>query len=226
MNTVFIAGSHTDVGKTYVTCALIEAARAARISVSAFKPVVSGLDPLDWTASDPGRLLAALGRPGSEEHLAEMSPFRFEAALSPPRAAQLEGVDLRLQALVDASMGQVAQKRHELLLIEGAGGVMSPVAEDGLCIDLMRELGLPVIIVSGSYLGAISHTLTAIDVVQTRGLQILSVVVSQSAGAGHPDLLQTAESIASYGQVNVTSIYRDQPPRWAAQLVDGLRPRS
>jgi len=88
MRALFIAGAHTDVGKTYAACALIAAARAQGLSVEAFKPAVSGIDPADWAESDPGRLLAALGRPLTPANLEAMSPLRFTAALSPPMAAR------------------------------------------------------------------------------------------------------------------------------------------
>ncbi|HMO43121.1 MAG TPA: AAA family ATPase, partial [Phenylobacterium sp.] len=84
----FVAGAHTDVGKTYVACALLSAARAKGLSVAAFKPVVSGISADDWEASDPGRLIAAMGEPLDAARLEAVSPLRFAAALSPPMAAR------------------------------------------------------------------------------------------------------------------------------------------
>ena len=81
---VFIAGAHTDVGKTYVACALIRAARARGLSTDALKPVASDINPDDWRQSDPGRLLAALGRDLTPRTLEAMAPWRF---FRPPRPA-------------------------------------------------------------------------------------------------------------------------------------------
>ena len=81
---VFIAGAHTDVGKTFVACGLIRAARAAGHTVEALKPVARGFDPADWPASDCGRLLTALGQPLDGARLDAITPWRFAAALAPP----------------------------------------------------------------------------------------------------------------------------------------------
>ena len=88
----FVAGSHTDIGKTHVGCALIRAARARGLSAEALKPVASGFDPADWADSDPGRLLAALGRPLDLAHLEPMTPWRFAAPLAPPTSPWSAGL--------------------------------------------------------------------------------------------------------------------------------------
>ncbi|MDP3491168.1 MAG: dethiobiotin synthase [Phenylobacterium sp.] len=219
MRALFIAGAHTDVGKTYVACALIAAARAQGLAVGAFKPAVSGMDPSDWGDSDPGRLLAALDRPLTAANLQAMSPLRFRAALSPPMAARLEGYDLRLETLVGLCQDALAAAEPELMLIEGAGGVMSPLSEDATNLDLMAALGLPVILVGGSYLGAISHTLTAASVVQARGLDLAAVVLSQDADPSAPDFAETAKDVARFlpGALIISAPRNGQD--WALALI-------
>jgi dethiobiotin synthetase len=159
---VFVAGAHTDVGKTFVACGLIRAARSAGLAVEAVKPVVSGFDPADWADSDPGRLLAALGRPLTVDALEAMAPWRFAAPLAPPMAARLEQRDLRLSAIADFCAARAAASRADLLVVEGVGGLMSPIAEGATGLQLMSALHYPVVLVGGSYLGSISHTLTAL----------------------------------------------------------------
>lgn len=219
MGAIFVAGAHTDVGKTYVGCAILGAARAAGRSVDAFKPVVSGIDLADWADSDPGRLLAALGRPLDAEALDDIAPLRFTAPLSPPMAAALEGRRLVLSDLVEPCARRVAGNTADLLLVEGAGGVMSPMAEDGLCLDLMIALRLPLVLVGGSYLGSISHTLTALEVTLSRGLAVSAVVLSESAGPGLPDFDQTVEAVARFGGVKTISVRRGAPDGWAVGLI-------
>ena len=217
--TLFISGAHTDVGKTYVACAILRAARAKGLSVEALKPVVSGFDPQDWSQSDPGRLLAALGRSLTFEALDAISPLRFDAALSPPMAARLQGYDLRLGQLTDFCRAGLAASAADLTLVEGVGGVMSPISEDATGLDLMRALALPTVLVGGSYLGAISHTLTAIETLRARGLAIKAVVVSQSSDPDAPDFVQTVESVAAFaGDLKVIAAARGDQD-WAAQLV-------
>ena len=91
MAAVFVTGTGTDVGKTFVTAALIRHLRATGRSVDALKPVVSGFDATQIEASDPGVLLAALGRAATPDELDRISPWRFAAPLSPDLAAQAEG---------------------------------------------------------------------------------------------------------------------------------------
>lgn len=219
MRAVFVAGAHTDVGKTWVCCALLKAARARGCSVDALKPVVSGYLPSTATDTDPGRLLAALGRDLSVEALEAMSPLRFEAALSPPMAARLEGVTLTLADLLAVCRPVLAAQTADLLLVEGAGGVMSPMAQDATGLDLQLALGLPTILVGGSYLGGVSHTLTALEVLRARGLAVLGVVVSQSADPDAPDFPQTVAAIARFaGDVPVLAAPRDDET-WASALL-------
>ena len=219
MRQLFVTGAHTDVGKTYVACAMLRAARAKGLSVAALKPAVSGIDPADWSDSDPGRLLAAMGRSLTVTELDAIAPLRFAAPLSPPMAARLEGVDLRISTLTDFCRAGLAASAADLMLVEGAGGVMSPMAEDGTGLDLMLALGLPGVVVGGSYLGAISHTLTAIETLRSRGLAIAAVVISQSGEPDAPDFAQTVESVAAFaGEVKVVAAARGDEA-WAAELV-------
>lgn len=224
---LFIAGAHTDIGKTHVACALIRAARAAGLSVDALKPAVSGFDPADWAASDPGRLLAALGRDPTPEALAAISPRQYAAPLAPPMAARLEGEALRLADLVEAARAWIAATSADLALVEGAGGVMSPLAEDGTNLDLMQRLGLPSLLVGGGYLGTISHTLTALEVLRTRGVPPLAVVVSASGDPDAPDFAETVESIRSFaGGVPVIAAPRGGDEGWARELLVAVSARA
>ena len=198
MSAVFVAGAGTDVGKTFVAAQLIRALVARGAAVEALKPVVSGFDPADWRESDPGRLLAALGRPLDERTLAAISPWRYAAPLSPDMAARLEGRTLDCAAVVAFCRQAIAARPDALTLVEGAGGVASPVDEHTTGLDLMAGIGAPVVLVGGSYLGAISHTLTAIEALRARGLVLKAVVVSESPAAGTP----FAETVAAIARLS------------------------
>jgi dethiobiotin synthetase len=180
--------------------------------------VVSGFNPADWADSDPGRLLAALGRELTPEALDAISPLRFQAALSPPMAARLEGRDLRLAELV-AICRRGLESPADFVLVEGVGGVMSPIAEDATGLDLMQDLALPTVLVGGSYLGGISHTLTAIETLRARGLLIKAVVISQSGDPEAPSFDQTVESVAAFaGDLPILAAPRGDES-WAKGLV-------
>ena len=221
MTAYFITGAGTDVGKTFVVCGLIRALAARGRKVRALKPVASGFDAAHPGASDAGQLLAAMGRAVTPDEIAAICPWRFAAALSPDMAAACEGKAIDFDAVVEFSR---ASKPGETLLVEGVGGVMVPLDHRHTTLDWMAALGFPVILVSGSYLGALSHTLSAFEVLRGRGLKVAALVTSES-----PDsivsLEETARSIAKFTEpLTPVKLPRDPAAQGAAfkQLVDVL----
>jgi dethiobiotin synthetase len=182
MTALFVTATGTDIGKTFVTAGLIRHIRAAGGSVAAIKPVVSGFDADDWQGSDPAVLLAAQGRPLTLEEVDGVSPWRFKAPLSPHTAAQREGRAIAFQDVVAFCRRAMAARRG-VLLVEGIGGVMVPLDDRHSVLDLMSMLRIPIILVAGSYVGTLSHTLTALEVAARRNLDIAAVVVSESNGS-------------------------------------------
>lgn len=175
MSAYFIAGVGTGVGKTFTTCALLHAARAAGRVARGYKPILSGWDATDAT-NDAAEILRAMGQ---EPHAVEaIAPWRFQAPLSPHRAAALEGREIALAPLVRWSMAQTTLPG--LALIEGVGGVMVPLNTTQTTLDWMEALALPVIMVTGSYLGSISHCLTALAALRARGLLVQAVVMNET----------------------------------------------
>ena len=180
MRTLFIAGAGTDVGKTWVTAALARALVAAGSTVAVFKPVASGYDPAHPEESDAGRLLASLGREPTPENIHDVCPLRFAEPLSPPAAARREGVTLSFETLADSCRARIAAGGADVLLIEGVGGLMSPLTDETTGLDLMAALGAPAVLVGGTYLGGISHLLTALEVLKARELPVAALVASES----------------------------------------------
>jgi dethiobiotin synthetase len=182
MTALFVTATGTDIGKTFVTAGLIRALRRAGRAVDAAKPVISGFSMANVAASDTGALLTAMGRDLTAQEAERISPLRFAAPLSPDMAAEAEGKSIDFAALLADSRARVAAK-PDALLIEGVGGIMVPLDDRHTVLDWMEELGLPVLLVAGSYLGTISHTLTAVDVLSRRGLKIAALVVSETEGS-------------------------------------------
>ena len=206
MTAIFVTGTGTDVGKTFVSAALIRHYRAQGRPVDAFKPVVSGFDPVAAARSDPGVLLAALGRAATPEEIDRIAPWRFAAPLAPDLAAALEGRALDFAALVEFSRRAVASRN--LVLIEGVGGIMVPLDQSHTVLDWMRALRVPALVVAGSYLGTISHTLTALHVLAQRNLDIAAVVISESASPG-AGLADTVAAITRFaGTIEVIGVPR------------------
>ncbi|GJE58739.1 dethiobiotin synthase [Methylobacterium trifolii] len=199
---LFIAGAGTEIGKTYVTAALTRRLRAQGRTVWALKPLASGVPPLDDPAfadSDTARLLAAQGIPVSPESVAACSPWRFAAPLSPDQAAAREGRELALADLAAWCRERMAQAQGTLL-IEGVGGLMSPVTDEATGLDWLKALDVPALLVAGSHLGAISHALTACESLRLHGVPLRAVVVSES-----PDAPAPAEIVAAAIRLRVTA---------------------
>jgi dethiobiotin synthetase len=210
MSAFFVTATGTDVGKTFVTCGLIRALRTRGRNVTALKPVMSGFEPAEATGSDAGLLLEALGRPVTPEAIAEISPWRFAAPLAPDMAAAREGRTLDFDELLRFSRDAIAAK-HDTLLIEGVGGLMSPVTADRIGLDWIVALRLPVILVAGTYLGTISHTLSALDVISRRDLAVAALVISETAGSP-VRLDETRDSIARFApKIDVAALPRLAP---------------
>lgn len=196
MTSFFVTATGTDIGKTYVSAGLIRAFKARGVTAQGLKPIASGYDPKTSAASDPGVLLAAMGQAVTEENVASITPWRFSAPLSPDMAAAREKRSIDFAELIKFSRKHI-ETNSGALLIEGVGGVMVPIGQPRTTLDWMLALNLPMILVSGSYLGAISHCLTAIDVILRRNLRIAAVVINESENSTVA-LDETAATIKSY----------------------------
>ena len=207
MSALFITATGTDIGKTFVARGLIRALRARGRTVAALKPIVSGFEPGEAAGSDSGLLLAALGREPTLEALAEISPWWFQAPLSPDMAAAREKRTLDYPGLLEFCRAAIAAN-HDCLVIEGVGGLMSPVDRDRTMLDWMMALELPVVLVAGSYLGTISHTLTALDTLARHRLVVTALVISETPGSP-AGLDETRETIARFApKVDIVTLPR------------------
>jgi dethiobiotin synthetase len=207
MSAIFVSATGTDVGKTFVTTGLVRHFLRDNRAVDAIKPIVSGFDPAALPASDPGALLAALGRPLSIEEAERISPWRFAAPLSPDMAARREGRAVDFGAVTEFCRRAVAARRGHLF-IEGIGGIMVPLDESRTVLDLITQLRLPLLLVAGTYVGTISHTLTALQVLTRRNLDVAAVIVSESR-ASAASLDDTVATIARFSDsIDVIGIPR------------------
>jgi dethiobiotin synthetase len=193
---IFVTGTGTEVGKTFVAAGLIRHFRRQGRPVDALKPIVTGFDPAAVEASDPGVLLGALGRPIVADEVERISPWRFTTPVAPDLAARRENRRLDYNAFVDVCHRAIAARKG-VLLIEGIGGVMVPLDDRHTVLDWMTMLRLPLLLVAGSYVGTISHTLTALHVLARRNLDIAAIVISESLGSAAP-LDETILTIARF----------------------------
>lgn len=208
MSTVFVAGAGTDIGKTALCVGLLEQLRRDGVPCSAYKPVATGFDPSACSDSDPGRLLAAQREPLTPANLDKISPWRFAAPLSPDAAARRENRSIDFDTLVRFCRGAAGDG---VALIEGIGGVMVPLTERHTVLDWIVALGAPTLLVTGSYLGAISHALTAASVLSAAGARFVGIVVNQSEAEPMPTL-EVAATLARFVPGIAVEIVGRAPP--------------
>ena len=207
MSAVFVTSTGTDIGKTFVTAGLIRLLRSQGVAVDARKPVVSGYDSSVVETSDPAVLIKAMGKPVSAEEIDRIAPWRYRAPLSPDLAAARESRTLDFDDVVAFSRRAIEAHRG-LLFIEGVGGIMAPLDKVHTVLDWMTALRTPLLLVVGSYLGTISHTLTALQVLAQRKLNIAAIAVSESERS-HVPLEDTVASIARFSDgVDVVGLPR------------------
>lgn len=173
MRGIFITGTDTDVGKTYVGTLLAEYLTAKGLKVIPKKPVESGCKKQDGELlpADALKLKQASNFAGD---LSDVCAYRFEAVLSPVRAAHLENKKLSIVQLRDACR----YSNDGFVIIEGAGGFYSPLADDGLNADLAEALQLPVLLVANDKLGCINQILLTTEAISNRGLKLAAVVLN------------------------------------------------
>lgn len=203
MKKFFITSSGTDIGKTFVTAALTHQLKKAGHSVAAYKPIISGFE--DGKPNDATILLEAQGISKSHKNILAHSPWRFKLAASPDIAAAAEKEEIKFMDLVN--FHNASAQKQEITLFEGVGGVMVPLNDEKTTLDLISHLKFNVLLVVGSYLGSISHTLTAYNALKNKGVNNIKIVVTESAK--NPNSLeQTVNSIANFTDCEIFVIPR------------------
>ena len=213
---LFVTGTDTDVGKTAVAVAILRHLVAAGQRVGAYKPVASG----GAAGGDAAALWNAAGRPLSLE---AVCPQVFEAAIAPHRAARIGGrqVDERLLR-TGFEPWRVA---GGIVVVEGAGGLFSPLGDTTLNVDLARDLRLPLVVVDAARLGAIGRTLGLVRAARAEGLTVVAVVLSQVAAlAGAAEDPTSAAGIARDSMTELAARLPSVPIGMLAHAADRITP--
>lgn len=192
---VFVTGTDTGVGKTLVAAALARHLRHRSIDVGVMKPAETGvIDP-----ARPGADAALLQwAAGSADDPALIAPYRLRAPLAPSLAAESESVRIDLSHLLAAARS--LRDRHDFTLIEGAGGLMVPLAGGLLVADLVVQLSLPLLVVCRPGLGTINHTLLTVHAARTMGIPLAGFIIN-----GMPPRPNEAEAQAPHHLASLAS---------------------
>lgn len=172
----FVTGTDTGAGKTVVSRALLLGLRARGVDVAAMKPIETGVGP-----AGPLDALALAEAAGGRDPLEDVCPLRFAMPAAPTVAAAAEGRAVDLDR-VERAFARLS-RRAEFVVVEGAGGLLVPVAERTSMADLALRLGLPAVIVARAALGTINHTLLSVEAAERRGLALVGVVISHAEPA-------------------------------------------
>jgi dethiobiotin synthetase len=177
---LFVVGTDTGVGKTRVAAAVARSVRASGRRVGVLKPLASGAEPVggSWRCDDAEALMAAAE--AADATLAHVAPLVFEEPLAPSVAARRLGRPLERDE-VERSLRTALrwwQEHAEALVVEGVGGLLTPVAEATTVADLAVALDYPLVIVARRGLGTLAQTLAAVEAARSRGLRVAGLVLS------------------------------------------------
>jgi dethiobiotin synthetase len=209
---IFVTGTGTEVGKSVVAAVIARTAAASGARVRVFKPAVSGLEQ----GGEPDHSLLRRAS-GSSQRDDEIAPYRYGPAVSPHLAAELAGEPIEPERL--RAVAAAAASGADLLVCEGVGGLLVPLAGSYLVRDLARELGLPMVVVAPPGLGTINHTLLTLEAIGAVGLTVRAVVLNPWPSAPSRIERSNRDSIAALGDVDVAVL-----PALDLQRIEGWPP--
>ena len=186
MKGIFTTATDTNVGKTWVGSQLVAELKRLKVDVQARKPIESGWPTKDVSTTDAWKLAKAMDQTNA---LDVVCPNRFSAALSPDRAAMLEGETISLQKLHQDCLNGI--NKSDFLYVEGAGGFYSPICSDGLNADLALSLDLPILLVVEDRLGCINQALLNVEAIAKRGLNLKAIALNR------PNQIETSNTISA-----------------------------
>ena len=203
---LFITGTDTDVGKTYIGAQIVARLNKMNFNVVPRKPIESGCKRIDEILHphDANQYYEAIERIFP---LSDICPFRFEPAISPQRAARLVNQPISVEETKQACLKNVNEK--DFLVVEGAGGFYSPLCEDGLNADIAEALQFPILLIANDKLGCINHILLTIEAIQNRNLKIYSIVLN-GKNQTHDDSMNNIDDLKTLVDVPIFSVSKDE----------------
>lgn len=198
MTSLFITGTDTGIGKTLVGCGIAAALTAQGKRVGILKPAETGCDRRDEVLyPDDAMRLAGYAR--SSLSLETVCPYRFSPPVAPSVAAEQAGVTIRPERIIEVF--QTIANQHEVTLVEGAGGLLVPLVGRYSFADLARDLGIPILVVVGSKLGALNHTLLTLHCIETRSLPLAGYILNHPTQTADDAIRTNAATLAGLTKV-------------------------
>jgi dethiobiotin synthetase len=197
---IFITGTDTEVGKTLIAAGLVVALQDQGIDVGVMKPLESGALCFE-SAPIPRDAFYLKEIAGVQDDLELINPYCFRPPVAPGAAAEQEGVEVDLQRIKGAY--EALKGRHQFMVVEGAGGLLVPIAKGTLLPELIKILDLPLLLVARSSLGTINHTLLTLAYCQQEGLEVMGTVINKSTLDADPAEEGNPRYITQFGRTSV-----------------------
>jgi dethiobiotin synthetase len=216
VSVLFITGTDTGVGKTFVGCALAAALRTRGLRVGVMKPVETGV------VREPEDAVALRAAAGDAASLDDICPYRLRAPLAPAVAARLEDTTIDVDRLT--TLVHRRAREADVLLVEGAGGLLVPVAGRVTWADIAMRLTLPLLIVAANRLGTVNHCALTARVAAAVGLSVRGFVLSQPTPASDESAATNADTIAMLTDLPVLGVLGHGPVSsvMATKLADAI----
>ena len=190
MKSLFIAGTDTDVGKTCVTAALITMIKKLEKNVGFMKPFATGHKQNSEFKSSDVESLASISQINDPEEL--LNPYFFSIPASPFTAAKKLNIDIKLSVIHSAYRKLLSM--HDCMIVEGIGGVMTPIKSDYTVCNLIKELDLSTIIVCDSKIGTVNHTLMTCKMCELYKIPIIGIIINSVTKNGY-DLIELKNNL-------------------------------
>lgn len=204
MSSYFVTGTDTDAGKTVASAAILSILLNRGVDSVPVKPAQTGCDIKDGEldAPDLDFTIKITGVKIESDDKDLLSPYRYQPACSPHLAAEMLGEEIELDKIINSV--EKLKKKHDSVIVEGAGGIMVPINNNEMMIDLMSKLNLPVILTARPGLGTINHTLLSLSVLRSRNINIAGVIICATEPL-KGDFIEedNIKSIEKYGNIKV-----------------------
>lgn len=181
MNSIFVTGSDTDVGKTYVTAGLAVTLRKMGVDVGIMKPFAAGNPQKSGFKSEDVEILSRAAQVSDSEKL--MNPQFFKMSASPFTASK----DLRVKVRVDSVLSAFKKltKLHSMVLVEGMGGIMTPILKNYFVTNLIKDMNIPAIIVVRTKIGTVNHTIMTCKMCEKYKIPIKGIIINNFDSDGY-----------------------------------------
>ncbi len=207
MKSFFITGTDTDVGKTYVTAGLAAAIQKNGINVGIMKPFAAGKQEKISYKSKDVQILAEAAHVNDDEKL--INPFFFPIPASPFTATQNLGIEVDVGIVIDSF--KKLRTIHDVLLVEGMGGIMTPILHDYFITNLIKDMNLETIVVCSSRIGTVNHTIMTCDLCKKFGIKIRGIIINNLDQFGYPinELKRDIESLTGLPVLGLIPFIKD-----------------